>query len=227
MVNPDHQASGWTVLRPWRELLQANDVERMIGVVRQYGWLPALFGLALHSLSRGAFEYMSEPFIVTEGYIFSGWPAALIINVLFGTFVVLFSWFIYFGLIGVIAGYLSEDHVMESDVFKFGGYLTVVFVPVFVLGSVLISTVTVPDGASAEAVAQNGGGTVEFAMSAYSFVYETPQMHAVRAFKAAAWILVGFLMLPIVQRLYEIDQKRSVASVLPLTLGGVLTAFLF
>ncbi|MFC6906609.1 hypothetical protein [Halalkalicoccus tibetensis] len=226
--NADHdrRASGWAVLRPWRELGRSDDIEGMIGVVRRYGWLPALTGLALHALARGAFEYLSEPFVVAEGYLFPGWPAALLINFLFGAFVVAFSWFVYFGLIGVIAGYLSEDHVMELDTFKIGGYLTVLFVPVFVIGSVLISTVAVPDGAAAQAATQDGDAA-EFALSAYSFVYDTPQMHAVRALKAGAWVLTGFLMLPVVQRLYEIDEKRSVASVLPVTLAGVITAFLF
>lgn len=226
-TDPDRRASGWAVLRPWRELLRADDIDGMVGAVRRHGWLPALIGLALHALSRGAFEYLSEPFIVVESYVFPGWPAALVVNLFFGAFVVAFSWFLYFGLIGVIAGYLSEGHVMEVDVFKIGGYLTVLFVPVFAVGSVLIATVSAPDGASAAAIAENGDEAAEFAMTAYSFVYDTPQMHAVRVLKAATWVLVGFLMLPVVQRLYGIDEKRSVVSVLPVTLAGVITAFLF
>jgi hypothetical protein len=218
--------SDWTILEPWRKLVRSNDIEEMIGVVRRYGWLPALFGVALHSLARGAFEYLSEPFIVTEGYFFPGWPAALVVNLLFGTFVVAFSWFLYFGLIGVIAGFFSEKSDMMTDVFKFGGYLTVLFTPVFLIGSVLIATVSAPDVA-ADAFAENGDGAVETTMTAYSFVYDTPQMHVIRILKAIAWIAVGFLMLPIIQHLYEIDEKQSVVSVFPVTLGGVITAFLF
>lgn len=222
----DHRAAGWTVIRPWRKLLQSDDIDGMIRVVRRYGWLPALFGLALHSLTRGAFEYLSEPFIVVEGYVFPGWPAALVVNVLFGSFVVIFSWFCYFGLVGVIAGFLSDEEDMAADMFKFGGYLTVLFAPVFLIGSALIVTISVPDGVSADAAAQNGDGTVEFATTAYSFVYDTPQMHAVRILKAIAWVVIGFLLLPVVQHLYDIDEKRSVVSVLPVTTVGVITAFL-
>ncbi|WP_121740870.1 hypothetical protein [Natronorubrum halophilum] len=222
----DHRTSDWTVIRPWRKLLQSSDTDGMIRVVRRYGWLPALFGLALHSIARGAFEYLSEPFIIVEGYVFPGWPAALVVNVLFGSFVVIFSWFCYFGLIGVIAGFLSTEYDMVGDIFKFGGYLTVLFAPVFLVGSVLIATVTAPDGVSTEVVAENSDGTAEFATTAYSFVYDTPQMHAIRILKAVAWVVTGFLLLPIVQHLYELDEKRSVMSVLPVTLVGVITAFL-
>lgn len=226
-ANSDHRFSNWTAIRPWRKLLQSNDLEGMIREIRRYGWLPALFGLVLHSLARGAFEYLSEPFIIVEGYVFPGWPAALVINVFFGSFVVLFSWFLYFGLVGVIAGFLSKEHDMVADVFKVGGYLTVLFVPVFLVGSVLIATVSAPAGVDAGAIVDNGDGTVEFATTAYSFVYDTPQMHAVRVLKATVWIITGFLLLPVVQQLYEIDEKRSVVSVLPVTLAGVTTAFLF
>ncbi|SDK55664.1 hypothetical protein [Natronorubrum texcoconense] len=225
-ANDDRRPSNWTVIRPWRKLVQSNDIDGMIRVVRRYGWLPALFGLALHSLARGAFEYLSEPFIIVEGYVFPGWPAALVVNVLFGSFVVIFSWFCYFGLVGVIAGFLSDEEDMVADMFKFGGYLTVLFAPVFLVGSVVIATISVPDGVSADAAAQNGDGTVEFATTAYSFVYDSTQMHAVRILKATAWVVTGFLLLPVVQHLYDIDEKRSVVSVLPVTLVGVITAFL-
>ncbi|TYT63355.1 hypothetical protein [Natrialba swarupiae] len=225
-VDPDHRASGWTVLRPWRKLLGANDIDGVIAVVRRYGWFPALCGLAVHSLARGAFEYVSEPFVVAEGYVFPAWPAALVVNLLFGAFVVVFSWFLYFGLIGVVAGTLSDDHVMETDVFKIGGYLLTLFAPVFFLATILMATVGAPDGLHTEGVSGNGAEAAEFAMTSYSFVYDTPQMHAVRTLKAIAWIVVGFLMLPVVGRLYEIDEKRSVLSVLPVTLAGVISAFL-
>lgn len=217
--------SDWTILRPWRELLDADDISTMIGVIRQYGWLPALFGLALHALSRGVFEYLSDPSVIAEGYVFAGWPLALVVNVFFGAFLVCFSWFLYFGLIGVIAGFFSSRHDLALDTFKFGGYLTTLFVPVFLVGSVVILTVSAP-AESATVTAENGDELSEFATTAYSFVHSTPQMHAVQILKASAWIGIGFLMLPIVKQLYEIDEKRSVASVLPVTLAGVIIAFL-
>ncbi|OVE84880.1 hypothetical protein [Natronolimnobius baerhuensis] len=217
--------SDWTILQPWRELLGADTISAMIDVVRQYGWLPALFGVALHSLARGVFEYMSDPFVITEGYFFTWWPAALAVSLFFGTFIVIFSWFVYFGLIGVIAGFFSSKHDLAFDTFKFGGYLTAIFAPIFLLGSVIILTVTAP-AEGAQVAVENGDDFSEFATTAYSFVHDTPQMHVVQILKAAGWIITGFLMLPIVQHLYEIDEKRSVASVLPVTLAGVLIAFL-
>lgn len=39
---------------------------------------------------------------------------------------------------------------------------------------------------------------------------------------AGGWILVGFLMLPVVSELYEVEKKQSVFAVLPLTLVAVV-----
>ena len=220
------RGAGRTVLQPWRKLVRSHDIEEMIGVVRRYGWLPALLGLALHAIARGAFEYVSSPTVVIEGYLFAGWWVALAVNLFFGAAVVVFSWFLYFGLVGSIAGFFSEKHDLAVETFKFGGYLTALFAPVFLLGSVLIVTITVPEGAGAGAT-ETGDEALEFALRSYSFVYDTPQMHVVRVLKSIAWIVTGFVMLPIVQHLYEIDEKQSVVSVLPLTLAGVVTSFLF
>ncbi|NGM69999.1 hypothetical protein G6M89_13435 [Natronolimnobius sp. AArcel1] len=217
--------SDWTIVRPWRELLDADDISAMISVIRQYGWLPALFGVALHALTRGVFEYLSDPTVIAEGYVFAWWPLAFVVSLFFGTFVVMFSWFVYFGLIGVIAGFFSSKHDLALDTFKFGGYLTAIFAPVFLIGSVIILTVSAP-AESAAVTTESGDEFTEFATTAYSYVHDTPQMHAVQILKAGAWIVTGFLMLPIVQQLYEIDEKRSVASVLPVTLAGVIIAFL-
>lgn len=221
------RATGRRVLRPWRNLLQANDTEEMIGVVRRYGWLPALVGFALHAIARGAFEYVSNPAVVIEGYVFAGWSIAVVVNAFFGAAVVGFSWFLYFGLVGTLAGFFSERHDLAVETFKFGGYVSVLFAPVFLIGTALMLTITVPDGAGADVAAENGEEVVEFALAAHSFVYDTPQMHAVRVLKAIAWIATGFVMLPIVQHLYDIGEKQSVLSVLPVTLLGVVTAFLF
>ncbi|AEH38394.1 hypothetical protein [Halopiger xanaduensis] len=226
-ANATARGNEWTAIRPWRKLVRANDIGEMIDVVGRYGWLPALVGLALHALARGAFEYLSEPYIVVEGYVFPGWPIALGVNLVFGAAVVAFSWFLYFGLVGAIAGYFSDKHDLAVETFKFGGYLSVLFAPVFLLGAAVIVTITVPEGATAAMGAQTGEEAVEFALSAHSFVYDMPQMHAVRVLKALTWIVTGFLLLPVVQQLYEIGEKQSVLSVLPVTLLGVATAFLF
>lgn len=223
--DPDHREAGWTVLRPWRLLLQSDDIEEMIGVVRRYGWLPALFGFALHALARGVFEYVSDPDIIRVDYVFEGWPIAFGINLFFGASVVLFSWFLYFGLIGSIAGFFSDTIDMTTDVFKFGGYLTALFAPVFLVAVALMTTITVPEGTAAGI--ETTEAAAEFAMRANSAVYDTPQMHVVRVLKAFVWILTGFLMLPVIQHLFDIDEKQSVLSVLPVTLVGVFTAFLF
>jgi len=43
---------------------------------------------------------------------------------------------------------------------------------------------------------------------------------------AAGWVVVGFLLIPIVRELYDVDMKASVISVLPVTLIAVVATVL-
>lgn len=209
---------------PWRELVGAADVDTAVDTVGRYGWLPVAVGLLVHALARGLFQYVSDPFIMMEGYVFQGWPVAAAITAFEAFFLVVFAWFIYFGAIGVIAGFVSTERIMAPDIFKAGGYLTVLFAPVFLVGSAVIATVTAPESVAEITAEQSGDIAVQ--SEAYAAVYDTVQMQIVQTLKAAVWIVTGFLMLPVVAKLYAIDAKGSVAAVLPVTLVAVFAAFL-
>lgn len=206
--------------RSWRhlgyELTHASDVRDLVGTMRRYGWLPPLLGLALTGGARGLLEHASEPFAMSKGYVFAGWELALAINVMFGFFLAAFSWFLYFGVIGSFAGYFSSVTKMETAIFKVGGYLMVLFVPLFAVSSALALTIPAPD------VAVAGADSTADVARTYQQVSDTPQMRLVDTLLAGGWIVVGFLMIPVVSELYEVDRKASVLSVLPVTLVAVV-----
>lgn len=209
---------------PWRQVVTAGSVESAIATIRRYGWLPVVAGLLVHAVARGLFEYASDPFIIADGYIFDGWPVALSITMVEGFFLVLFAWFLYFGAVGAVAGFISSERIMAPEIFKIGGYLTVLFVPAFLVGSALIATVTLPE--TIVSASSERAGEAEFQREAYTAMYDTWQMQLLQLFKAAVWVFIGFLLLPVVSTLYSIDEKGSVAAVLPVTLVTVVAAFL-
>lgn len=209
---------------PWRELVSASDVDAAVDAIGRYGWSPVAVGLLVHALARGLFQYVSDPFIMMEGYVFRGWPVAAAVTLFEAFFLVAFAWFVYFGAVGVIAGFVSTERIMAPDVFKVGGYLTALFAPAFLVGSAVIATVSAPE--SVAEITADGPGDIAVQSEAYAAVYDTLQMRIVQTLKAVVWILIGFLMLPVVSRLYAIDEKGSVAAVLPVTLVAVIVAFL-
>lgn len=214
------EASVVTADRSWRrlghELTHARNIGDFVETVERYGWTPPLLGLLLLGVVRGVFEYLSEPFAMSKGYVFSGWQLALGINLLYGLFFVGFVCFLYFGVAGAIAGHLSDETEMERSMFKVGGYLMVLFVPVVAIAAALAVTIPAPETvvAGAEPVAE--------VVQSHSAVVNTTQMRAIGTMMAGVWILVGFLLLPVVSELYGIDKKASVLSVLPVTLVAVV-----
>lgn len=199
-------------------LLTAGSIEEFVDRLDVHGWGIPLALLGLAGFVRGVFEYLTDPFVVAEGYVFPGWGLALAINLVYGFFIVAFAWFMFFGLIGSFAGYFSESRDMDTAVLKLGTYVSVLFVPVFVVGSLIALTLSVPEGVAVV----DDPDSVDAVTTVTTYFRDTLQMRVVRALKAAGWILAGFLLLPVIAHRYEIDHKRSVASVLPVTLAAVI-----
>lgn len=200
-------------------LTGAQTVSSLVDVIRLYGWVPPLLIAAVHGTVRGLFEHASEPFALSQGYVFEGWPAAFGINIVYGTFLTGFIWFLYFGVIGSFAGFFSDEAAIETDVFKVGGYLLAVFVPLLTVSSLLAATIP----SSVASVASDRPAAV---IEAHRAIDATLQMRVASALLAFGWIVVGFLMLPIVSELYDVDTKASVISVLPVTLVAVVATVL-
>ena len=200
------------------ELTNARNVGDLIRTVGRYGWAPPLVCLLLYGGAQGVFEHLSEPFAMSQGYVFAGWQLALIINLLYGLSLVTLSWFLYFGVVGSIAGYLSETTSMETTVFKIGGYLVLLFVPLLAVGAGLVLTIPAPDPIVA------GVDPTTDVIETHQAVANSTQMRIVDTLMSIGWIVVGFIMLPVVSELYDISAKASVLAVLPVTLIAVVGA---
>lgn len=200
----------------FRELASAESMQDLVSTMKRYGWVAPITGLLLYGFSKGIFEHLTEPFAMSQGYIFTGWQLALGINMIFGLFIVGFTWFLYFGVIGSIAGFFSETTKMDPTVFKAGGYLSVLFVPVLVVSWFLALTIPAPDAVVA------GVEPTEAVIETHRVVANSLQMRIVDLLLSGTWIVVGFLLLPIISELYEINRKQSVISVLPVTVLAVV-----
>ena len=198
------------------ELTNATDVRDLVGTIQRYGWAAPLLGLLASGIVRGVFEHLAEPYAMSQEYVFPGWQFALGINVLYGFFLTAFSWFLYFGVIGGFAGYFSDETKMETTIFKVGGYLMVLFVPLVAVAAALVLTIPTPETAIA------GVDSTAAVQETYRTIANTPQMRLIDTIMAGGWIVVGFLTLPVVSDLYEIERKYSVVSVLPVTLIAVV-----
>lgn len=210
--------------RSWRrlghELTSARSVSDLVDTIDRYGWVPPLFCLMACGLFQGAFEFLTEPFAMSQRYIFAGWELALGINIIYGLAFAAFSWFLYFGVIGSFAGFFSDTTQMETTVFKAGGYLLLILIPVLAIGAVLATTVPPPQTAIATV------DSPETLASTHAAVRNSTQMDIFGTLMAGAWVLIGFLLLPIISELYDISSKASVLSVLPVTLIAVTAAIL-
>ncbi len=218
------RASADPTARTWRrlghELTHAGSIDDLLDTVGKYGWAPPLLCLFVAGLSRGGFEFLTEPYAMSQRYAFAGWELALAINLLFGVFFLAFTWFLFFGVIGSLAGFLSKTTRMDATVFKVGGYFALVFVPVLVVGSALAVTVPAPEVAIATV------DSPETLAGTYAAIADSAQMGVFSTLMAAAWVLAGFLMLPVVGSLYDLSAKRSVLAVLPVTLVAVTATLL-
>lgn len=202
-----------------RRLREARNVAELVETVRRYGVPPAAVALLLYGVARGVFEFLSEPFAISRGYVFTGWPGALAINLIYGLALAGFTCFLYFGVIGALAGFLSDEKAFDVDIFKAGAHLLLLFVPLLAVSGVIATTIP----PSVAAVAGDGAPAVA---EVHRAVAGTVQMRAVGVILAAGWIAVGFLLLPIVRELYDIDRKASVLAVLPVTLIAVVATVL-
>jgi|AntDeeMinimDraft_4_1070355.scaffolds.fasta_scaffold02023_1 hypothetical protein len=201
------------------EFRDAESVTELVATIRAYGWLPPALALVAYGVTRGGFEFVSETYAIANGYFFEAWPAAVVINVFFGLFLGAFSWFLYFGVVGVFAGFFTEETSLDTGIFKAGAYLFLVFVPLLVISAIVAATIP----SSVVTLAGEGAPAVA---DAHRALAATTQMRAVGVLLAAGWVVVGFLLLPIVRELYGIDRKASVVSVLPATLVAVVATVL-
>ncbi|SFR96777.1 hypothetical protein SAMN05216559_1706 [Halomicrobium zhouii] len=197
----------------------AESVTELVATIRAYGWLPPVLALVTYGVARGVFEFTAETYAIANGYFFEAWPAAVLINVVFGLFLGGFSWFLYFGVVGVFAGFFTEETSIDTGIFKAGAYLLLVFVPLLAISAVVATTIP------SSVVTLTGEGAPAVA-DAHRALAATPQMRAVGVLIAAGWVAVGFLLLPIVRELYGIDRKAAVVSVLPVTLVAVVATVL-
>jgi hypothetical protein len=198
------------------ELRTARNTRDLVDTIRRYSWVLPLASLLLYGLTRGVFEFLTEPFAMSQGYTFTGWQIAAGINVLFGLFVSGFTWFLFFGVVGAIAGFFSDVTKLDTTMFKVGGYLSVLFVPVVVVSWFIALTIPAPD-----AVVAGAEPTTEV-IETHRSVANASQMRLIDTMLSVTWIVIGFLLLPIVSELYDISSKQSVLSVLPVTLIAVV-----
>lgn len=63
-------------------------------------------------------------------------------------------------------------------------------------------------------------------VDSYQQIRASPQIGVVRALKALGWALIGFVLLPVLERNYELDQMRTVMAVLPVTLLVIISMLL-
>lgn len=197
----------------------AESVAELVATIRAYGWLPPALALVAYGVTRGGFEFVSETYAIANGHVFEAWPAAVLINVVFGLFLGGFSWFLYFGVVGVFAGVFTEETSIDTGIFKAGAYLLLVFVPLLAVSAVIAATIP------ASVVTLSGEGAPAVA-DAHRALAATPQMRVVGVLLAAGWAVVGFLLIPIVGELYGIDRRASVVSVLPVTLVAIVATVL-
>lgn len=202
-----------------RRFRSAETFGELVATVRAYGWLPPMGALAVCGVVAGLFQYVSGPYTIANGYFFRGWPAALLINVVFGLALAGFFWFLYFGVVGALAGFFTDDTAMETGVFQTGGYLLLVFVPPLLAGTLLAATIP-------RSVATGTGGSPEAMIAVQRALAATVQMQVTSVLLAAGWVVVGFLLIPLVAQFYGITRKRSVAAVLPVTVLAVVATVL-
>ncbi len=202
-----------------RQFRSAGTLAKLVATVRAYGWVPPLAALVFCGLVAGLFQFLTGPYTIANGYFFRGWPAALLINVFFGVALTGFFWFLYFGVIGAIVGLFTEDTAMDTGVFQTGGYLLLVFVPALLAGGLLATTIPA-------SVTTVSGQSPEARIAVQRALAATVQMQLAGVLLAAAWVVVGFLFIPLVAQLYGVSRKVSVIAVLPVTLLAVVTTVL-
>ncbi|MFB6140634.1 MAG: hypothetical protein ABEJ26_09400 [Halosimplex sp.] len=212
-------ATELTYRRLPRAFRSAESFAELVATVRAYGWVPPVVALLAYGVVRGVFEFLSEPYAIANSYLFRAWPAAVLINLLYGIFLGGFSWFIYFGVIGAFAGFFADEKSIDTGIFKAGAYLMLVFVPLMAISAAL--ALTIPDSVATV----TGEGPTAVA-DVHRALAATPQMRLAGILIAAGWVAVGFLLLPVVSELYDIDRKASVIAVLPVTLVAVVATVL-
>jgi hypothetical protein len=209
----------------WRAFLHADGFDGAARVAASYGWLGPALGLFVHLLFRTFVVYVADPVVMGKGYVFPGWLGALLLNFLFTISFAGLIWFLFFGTAGAFAGLLSGRGTNVA-VFKVGGYLATLFVPLSVVAFVLALTIS-PAEVGASAI---GGTDVEQVasrvMDVQLSVRATRQMQTVRLLRAVGWLTAAVLLRPMLEELYEIGPLRSTAALVLPTIAAIMASLL-
>lgn len=206
----------------WRTFLDAKDFGEAAESIEYYGWTAPAVGVFAHVLFRSVFTYLIEPGVIKGGEPFSSLLSAFVLNFVYTCFQTLLLLFFFFGTIGAIAGLIAPNRSLDVTTFKVGGYLSVVFIPIFVVASVLALTIS---GSDVGVAAISGGNVSQMApkiMEIRMNVRSTPQMQIVRLLRISGWLLCALLLRPVLARRYGLGRIRSTLALLPTTVAFVL-----
>ncbi|WP_231187910.1 hypothetical protein [Haladaptatus sp. DYF46] len=206
----------------WRAFLDADDFGEAAESIEYYGWTAPAIGVFAHVLFRSGFTYLIEPGVMKGGEPFPSLLSAFVLNFVYTSFQTLLLLFFFFGTIGAIAGLIASNRSLDVTTFKVGGYLSVVFVPIFVVASVLALTIS---GSDVGIAAVSGGNVSQMApkiMEVRMNIRSTQQMQIVRLLRISGWLLCALLLRPVLARHYDLGRIRSTIALLPTTVAFVV-----
>lgn len=210
----------------WCELLRTNGFRDAVGTVSYYGWLPPIFGVVAHLLTQMFVVYVTEPFVIQADYIFPGWTGVFFVNLLYAFFLGGLIWFFFFGTTGAVAGLLASSRGLNTDVFKAGGYLAALFIPISIVSFALALTISAGDVGAASIEGTTAAEVAPKVMEVRMNIRATRQMRTVRFLRVIGWLTVAVLLRPMLEEFYDIGPVRSVAALVPSTMAVVLAAVL-
>lgn len=220
------RASVDSTIEAWRAFLGAEDFRETTDVVEYYGWTAPAVGVFVHVLFRSVSTFLVEPGVLKGGAPFPSLVSAFVLNFVYTSFQTLLLVFFFFGTIGAIAGLVASNRSLDVTTFKFGGYLSVVFVPIFVVASILALTISGSDVGVAAISGTNVSQVAPKVMDVRMNVRRTPQMQIVRLLRVSGWIICAFVLRPVVARLYGLGRIRSALALIPTTIAFVVFTLL-
>lgn len=200
------------VIYTWQKFLTASSVRASAHVVDTGGWGAAFLGVVVAALFRGVFNYLTDPLIVARGRPL-GNVSVLALDVVFSFFFVLLTWVLFFGSVTALAGLVNRDIHFSLAAFRLGGYLSVVFVPIFLVGIALAVTIPVSAVTTDPAMATNATMAARHTVQAQLAIRSTPQMSFVRALRVVGWLVVAAFLVPAVTELYDMGRVRTTLAV--------------
>ena len=212
-------------LDTWRVFLTRGSIRESARFAGRHGWGAPLIGVVVASLCRGSYNYLTDPTIVAQGHPL-GNVSVLAINVLYSLFFVLLSWVLYFGSVTALGGLLNQEIHFSLSAFKLGGYLSVAFVPIFLIGVVIAFTIPASVAAVEPSSAANATDAARRTISAQLAIRSTPQASIVRILRTVGWLIVALFLVPAIAELYDIGRPRSFLAVVLPTIGIVTLTYI-